>query len=80
MNIPINKKNKEKIAICTLEKDTSPNNGEFVQANFLCSINLTSSEYINTDLEKITISTENEEFNGLDKYDDIFLNPYKINN
>ena len=39
--------------------------------------NLTSSEYINTDLEKIIISTVNEEFNGFDKYDDIFLNPYK---
>ena len=77
MNVPINNKINEKIAICTLENDVSPNNGEFVQANFLCSINLTYSEYINTDFEEITISKDNEEFNGLDKYDDIFLNPYK---
>ena len=77
MNVPINKKINEKIAICTLEKDASPNNGGFVQANFQCSINLTYSEYINTYFQNITISTENEEFNGLDKYDDIFLNPYK---
>ena len=77
MNVTINNKINEKIAICTLENDVSPNNGEFVQANFLCSINLTYSEYINTDFEEITISKDNEEFNGLDKYDDIFLNPYK---
>ena len=49
MNVPINKKTNEKTAICTLEKDVSPNSGEFVQANFLCSPNLTSSEYMNTD-------------------------------
>ena len=60
MNVTINKKNNEKIAICILDKDVSPNNGEFVQANFLCSINLTSSEYINTDFEKIAISTVND--------------------
>ena len=77
MIVPINEKNNEKTAICTLEKDVSPNSGEFAQANFLCSLNLTSSEYINTDFEEITVSTENEEINGLDKYDDIFLNPYK---
>ena len=76
MNVPIKKTN-EKTAICTLEKDVSPNSGEFVQANFLCSLNLTSSEYMNTDLEEITVSTDNEGINGLDKYDDIFLNPYK---
>ena len=77
MNIPINKKINEKIAICTLEKDVSSNSGAFAQANFLCFVNLTFSEYMNTDFEKITISTENEEINGLDKNDDIFLNPYK---
>jgi len=60
MNVTINKKNNEKIAICILDKDVSPNNGEFVQVNFLCSINLTSSEYINTDFEKIAISTVND--------------------
>ena len=62
MNVPINKKNNEKKAICFLDKDTSPNNGEFAQANFLYS---TSSEYINTNFKKIIMSRENEEFNEL---------------
>ena len=52
MNVPINKKSN-----FSLENDALPNNGEFVQANFLYSINLTSSEYINTDFKKKIIST-----------------------
>ena len=66
-----------KNATCTLQEDISPNDGELAQAHFICSVQLTQTEYNNTDFEEITISTENEEINGVSDLDQTVANPFK---
>ena len=66
-----------KNATCTLQEDVSPNDGELAQAHFICSVQLTQTEYNNTDFEEITISTENEEINGVSDLDQTVANPFK---
>ena len=64
MEMEINKVITEKNAVCTLQNNVSPNSGELVQGNFICTVQLTSDEYSNTDFDTVRISPENEEINS----------------
>ena len=77
MEMEINKVITEKNAVCTLQNNVSPNSGELVQGNFICTVQLTSDEYSNTDFDTVRISPENEEINGVSDLDDILSNPKK---
>ena len=77
MDVVINNVKTEKNAVCTLQENVSPNSGELAQGNFNCKVQLTSDEYSKTDFDKITISPENEEINGVSDLDETLSNPKK---
>ena len=77
MDVKIYNEKYEKNATCTLQDDVNPNDEEPVQANFVCSVQLTQTEYINTDFEEVTISVENEEINGVSDIDATVASPLK---
>ena len=77
LNVNINSVLTEKTAVCSLEKDVSPSNGQQVQGNFECTVSLTSSEYSNTDFQSISVSADNDEISGVSDLNDITSNPYK---
>ena len=77
MDVKINDERIIKNATCTLQDDVTPNSGELAQGNFICSVQLTQTEYANTDFEEITVSTFNEEINGVTDLDQTVANPYK---
>ena len=74
MDVKINDERIIKNSTCTLQDDATPNNGELAQGNFICSVQLTQTEYANTDFEEITVSTFNEEINGVTDLDQTVAN------
>ena len=77
INININKIKEEKEALCILENDVSPNNGNISQGNFKCTVNLKNDEYKNADFKTISISSNNFNISGVTDLDDILSNPYR---
>ena len=77
MEMYINEIYTEKNAVCILENDVNPNSGELAKGNFLCTVKLTSDEYNNIDFDSIKVSSENEEINGLNGFDDDLYYPKK---
>ena len=77
MDVEIKGKYTEKIANCILEKDAYPAAGSLVQGNFLCSVNLSPSEYSNTNFTTIKVSQANDKIGGISNLNEITENPYK---
>ena len=77
MDVEIKGKYTEKIANCILEKDAYPAAGSLVQGNFLCSVNLSPSEYSNTNFTTIRVSQANDKIVGISNLNEITENPYK---
>ena len=77
MDVEIKGKYTEKIANCILEKDAYPAAGSLVQGNFLCSVNLSPSEYSNTNFTTIRVSQANDKIGGISNLNEITENPYK---
>ena len=77
INIYINKIKVEKKAICILENDASPKNGDIVQGNFKCTVNLNNDEYKKADFKTISISSNNFNISGVADLDEILSNPYR---
>ena len=77
MDVEINRIYTKKNANCILEEDAYPAAGALVQGNFLCSVNLSSSEYRNTNFTTIRISQANDEIGGISNLNKITENPHK---
>ena len=77
MDVEINGKYTEKNANCILNDDAYPAAGAVVQGNFLCSVDLSPSEYTNTNFTTIRVSQANDKIGGISNLDKITENPYK---
>ena len=77
MDVEIKRKYVKKNANCILEEDASPAAGALVQANFLCSVDLSPSEYSNTNFNTIRVSQANDKIGGISNLNEITENPYK---
>ena len=77
INIFINQIKTKKNAICILENDVSQSDGLIEQGNFKCILNLTNDEYNKADYKTISISSNNDNINGVSDLDEITANPYK---
>ena len=77
MDVEINGKYTEKNANCILNDDAYPAAGAVVQGNFLCSVDLSPSEYTNTNFTTIRVSQANDKIGGISDLDKITENPYK---
>ena len=77
MDVEINGKYTEKNANCILNDDAYPAAGAVVQGNFLCSVDLSPSEYTNTNFTTIRVSQANDKICGISNLDKITENPYK---
>ena len=76
--VSIDGKKKEKDAICTLQNNVEPKEGEQVQGNFKCEVNVEDEEYSKIDFnntESIKISPENEEITGISELEDDQISP-----
>ena len=75
----IDGKKKEKEAICTLQNNVDPKQGEQVQGDFKCEVIVEEEEYPKIDfykVETIQISPENEEISGISELDNNQTSPY----
>ena len=77
MDVEINGKYTEKNANCILNDDAYPEAGTLVQGNFLCSVDLSPSEYTNTNFTTIRVSQANDKIGGISNLNEITENPYK---
>ena len=77
MEMKIDGAKTEKNAVCLLQDDIKPNSGELSQVNFVCTVQLTSSEYSNTDFESVIVSSDNAEINGVNDLDETLSSPMK---
>ena len=77
LNVYINNMKTGKNSSCILENDVSPNSGTMTQGNFICTVNLTKDEYKNTDFKRISVSSNNDEINGVTDLDEVSSNPYR---
>ena len=77
MEMKIDGAKTEKNAVCLLQDDVKPNSGELSQGNFVCTVQLTSSEYSNTDFESVIVSSDNAEINGVNDLDETLSSPMK---
>ena len=77
MEMKINEAKTEKNAVCILQDNIKPNSGELSQGNFVCTVQLTSSEYSSTNFESVSVSSDNAEINGVNDLDETLSSPMK---
>ena len=77
MNVDIDDIPTEKNFICVLENDISPIDFNLTEGNFKCTLELPEEEFKKVNYEKIIISPNNNEIDGVSDLDEITRNPYK---